>query len=142
MVYCPFIFYSQRSCHAITLAYLISKMQETRPDPTHPFARNIIPGPFLDTFENNPTQIKTLRNPNQIVGNIRLWKKVAFDVNFFMRTFQDNAALSGRPKGIRLQCLVLPVAERRGESGTTAQRRVPPRSEAEGGNVELTDADH
>jgi hypothetical protein len=123
MVYCTFIFYSQRSCHAITLAYLISKMQETRPDPTHPFARNIIPGPFLDTFENNP---------NQIVGNIRLWKKVAFDVNFFMRTFQDNAALSGRPKGIRLQCLVLPVAERRGESGTTAQRRIPPGAKRRG----------
>jgi hypothetical protein len=35
-------------------------------------------------------------------------------------------------RGIRLQCLVLPAAERRGEPGTTAQRRVPP-GEAEGG---------
>ena len=50
-----------------------------------------------------------------------------------MQPEQDNAALSGVPKGIRLLCLVLPAAERRGGSGTHRSAPRSPRSEAEGG---------
>jgi hypothetical protein len=44
-----------------------------------------------------------------------------------------NAALSGRPKGIRLQCLVLPATERGENQEFAAQLPHSPRSEAEGG---------
>ncbi len=49
-----------------------------------------------------------------------------------------NAALSGVPKGIRLLCLVLPAAERRGGSGTHRSAPHSPRSEAEGGTARFT----
>ena len=49
----------------------------------------------------------------------------------------SNAALSGVPKGIRLLCLVLPAAERRGNT-LTAQRRIPPVAKRRGECVGFT----
>ncbi len=49
-----------------------------------------------------------------------------------------NAAVEQCPKGICLELLVLPVAERRGNQEFAAQLPHSPRSEAEGGTPEIS----
>ena len=51
---------------------------------------------------------------------------------------RGNAAVEQCPKGICLELLVLPAAERRGNQEFTAQLPRSPRSEAEGGTFILT----
>jgi hypothetical protein len=54
--------------------------------------------------------------------------------------FLSNAEVEQCPKGICLELLVLPAAERRGNQEFAAQLTHSPRSEAEGGMLEVTGA--
>jgi hypothetical protein len=58
------------------------------------------------------------------------------------RSVLDNAAVEQCPKGICLELLVLPAAERRGNQEFAAQLPHSPRSEAEGGTIIISRPRH
>jgi hypothetical protein len=55
-----------------------------------------------------------------------------------MKYQNDIAAVSGPRRGVRLDCLVPCPQRSGGQQAVAAYRRIPSRSEAEGGNVAIT----
>jgi hypothetical protein len=69
---------------------------------------------------------------------VRAWANAVNSPLFIL--FPPNAAVEQCPKGICLELLVLPAAERRGNQEFAAQLPHSPRSEAEGGTIGMRGA--